>query len=112
MDIKAPKNKYNKLAGIKVKILDIEKSIDIIRNKAPDYEFRTTFVPILLKKEDIIKIAKWLEGSKRFYLQQFKGDLPLLSPSLENVNPFSKEELISTINEIKPYFKNCELRGV
>ena len=112
MDVKAPKNKYNKLVGIKANITDIEKSIEIIRSKAPDYEFRTTFVPDLLKKEDIYKIAKWLKGSKRYYLQQFKSDIPLISENLENVTPYKKEEHIKIIDEIKPYFKNCDLRGV
>ena len=112
MDIKAPKNKYNKLAGIKANLRKIEQSIEIIKNNAPDYEFRTTFIPDLLKKEDIIEIAKWLEESKRFYLQQFKSDTPLISSKLDNVAPYSKEYLIKTLEEIKPFFKNCSLRGV
>jgi len=112
MDIKAPKNKYNKLAGIKANLKKIEQSIEIIKNNAPDYEFRTTFVPDLLKKEDIIEIAKWLEGSKRFYLQQFKSDTPLISSKLDNVAPYSKEDIIKTLEEIKPFFKSCDVRGV
>jgi len=112
MDIKAPKNKYGKLAGIKANLKKIEQSIEIIKNNAPDYEFRTTFVPDLLKKEDIIKIAKWLEGSKRFYLQQFKSDTPLISSKLDNVAPYSKEDIIKTLEEIKPFFKSCDVRGV
>ena len=112
MDIKAPKNKYNKLAGIKANLKKIEQSIEIIKNNAPDYEFRTTFVPDLLKKEDIIEIAKWLEGAKRFYLQQFKSDTPLISSKLDNVAPYSKEDIIKTLEEIKPFFKSCDVRGV
>ena len=112
MDIKAPQNKYNKLAGVTVNLKDIKQSIEITQNNAPDYEFRTTFVPGLLNKEDILKIAKWLEGSKRFYLQQFKGDMPLLSAKLDNVVPYSREDLIKTVKEIKPFFKICDLRGV
>jgi pyruvate formate lyase activating enzyme len=112
MDIKAPKNKYSKLAGIKANLKKIEQSIEIIKNNAPDYEFRTTFVPDLLKKEDIIEIAKWLEGSKRFYLQQFKSDTPLISSKLDNVAPYSKEDIIKTLEEIKPFFKSCDVRGV
>jgi len=112
MDIKAPKNKYDKLTGVKTDIEKVEKSIEIIKNSAPDYEFKTTFAPGLLTKEDIVEIAKWLEGSKRFYLQQFKNDVPLISPKLQNVVPYPKEKLIETLKEIKPYFKFCEVRGV
>lgn len=112
MDIKAPKKKYNQLSGVKTNISKIEKSIEIIKKYAPDYEFRTTFVPDLLEKKDIINIAKWLEGSKQFYLQQFKGDTPLISSKLNNVEPHSKEDIIKTLEEIKPFFKKCDVRGI
>lgn len=112
MDVKAPKNKYDKLTGVKTDIEKIEKSIEIIKNSAIEYEFKTTFAPELLTKEDIVEIAKWLEGSKRFYLQQFKNDVPLISPKLENTAPYSKEKLIETLQAIKPYFKFCDVRGV
>jgi len=112
MDVKAPKKKYDRLAGAKTDISKIEKSIDIIRNHAPDYEFKTTFAPGLLDKKDLVEIAKWLEGSKRFYLQQFKGDTPLISSKLNNVTPYPKEDLVKTLEEIKPFFKNCDVRGI
>ena len=53
MDVKAPKEKYGQLTGVKTDIKKIEISIDIIKKIAPDYEFKTTFVPELLTKEDI-----------------------------------------------------------
>ena len=112
MDVKAPKKKYDQLAGTKTDISKIEKSIDIIRNHAPDYEFKTTFAPNLLDKKDLVEIAKWLDGSKRFYLQQFKGDTPLISSELNNISPYPKEDLIKTLEEIKPFFKNCDVRGI
>lgn len=112
MDIKAPREKYDELSGVKTDIKKIEKSIYIIRNSAPDYEFKTTFVPGLLKKEDIVSIAKWLEGSKKYYLQQFKGDVPLISSNLESIVPYSEEDLFDTLEKIKPYFKICEVRGI
>jgi pyruvate formate lyase activating enzyme len=112
MDIKAPKNKYDKLSGVKTDIKKIEKSIDIIRNSKLDYEFRTTFIPYLLTKQDIIEISKWLKGSKRFYLQQFKNDTPLVSSKLQKVVPYSKEEVLDTLEKIKPHFEKCDARGI
>jgi len=112
MDVKAKKKKYECLSGVKTNLVDIEKSITLIKNSAPDYEFRTTFIPGLLKKEDIIEIAKWLKGSKRFYLQQFKNDIPLVSSEYQNIAPYTKKELIETLNEVKQYFENCDIRGI
>lgn len=112
MDVKAPKEKYDQLVGVKTDLSKIEQSIDLIKNEAPDYEFKTTVVPGMLNKKDIAEIAKWLEGSKQFYLQQFKSDSPLVSSKLNDVAPYSKEELNEMLQEIKPFFKNCSLRGV
>lgn len=112
MDVKAPKNKYDKLTDVKTDIKKIEKSIEIIRNSAPDYEFKTTFMPELLTKEDIVSIAKWLNGSKRFYLQQFKNDVDLISSKLQNVAPYSRDKFIETLNDIKSYFQSCDVRGI
>ncbi len=112
MDVKAPKNKYAQLAGVKTNISTIRRSVDIIMQKAKDYEFKTTFAPDLLKKEDIISIAKWLKGAKKFYLQQFKGDVPVLSSNYMSANPYSKEYLMETLEAIQPYFTACGVRGV
>jgi len=112
MDVKAPKEKYDQLVGVKTDITKIEQSIEIIKNEAPDYEFKTTAVPSMLNKKDIFEIAKWLGISKQFYLQQFKSDSPLVSSKLNGAIPYTKEKLNEMLQEIKPFFKNCCLRGV
>ena len=112
MDVKAPKKKYDQLSGVKTDLSKIENSVEIIKKDAPDYEFRTTFVPQILKKEDIVEIAKWLDGAKNFYLQQFKINPPLVSPKFEKIAPYQKEYLLETLEAIKPYFKHCGIRGL
>ncbi len=111
MDVKAPKNKYIKLSGVKTDVKKISESIEVIRSSAPDYEFKTTFVPDLLKKEDVVDIAKWLKGSKRFYLQQFKNDTEVISSKLLEKQLYPSKYLKETLNEIKPYFDECYIRG-
>jgi pyruvate formate lyase activating enzyme len=112
MDVKAPKSKYHQLAGLPVEMAKIEASIDLIKTKAPAYEFKTTFIPSLLKKEDIIEIARWLSGADAYYLQQFKPISPLMSSVLEKTVPYSREYLYETLTVIKPFFKRCAVRGV
>ena len=112
MDVKAPRQKYEQLTETKTDLAKIEKSIEIIKTEAPDYEFRTTFVPQLLKKQDIIEIAKWLDGAKNYYLQQFQKNPPLLSTKFNDVTQYPKEYLIETYNEIKPCFKKSGIRGI
>jgi pyruvate formate lyase activating enzyme len=112
MDVKAPKKKYRELVDVDVDISKIEASIDLIKNKAPAYEFKTTFVPDLLKKEDIVEIAKWLKGADLYYLQQFKPLSPLISSTLEHAIPYPKNYLEETFTAIQPFFKRCAVRGI
>jgi pyruvate formate lyase activating enzyme len=112
MDIKASKEKYNRLAGVSVDLKQIEKSIELIRKRAPDYEFRTTFVPGLLTKEDIVDIGRWLCGSKRFFLQQCKSDTALLSLDAENIVSYSEKYLAQCMQSIQCFFDECRLRGL
>ena len=111
MDIKAPKEKYSTLSGVNPNMEKIEQSINILKNSGIDYEFKTTIVPEFLDKEDIVKTSKWIKDSKKYYLQQFKNDIPVISKDLENLKPYSTEYLENILNEIKPYFKECKLRG-
>ena len=112
MDVKAPLEKYNELTGVKVNVSKIKKSIEIIKNQASDYEFKTTIIPSFLSKEDIVKIAELLKNSKRYYLQQFKNDTPLISEDLRQIKPYPREYLEGIIEQIKPFFKQCKLRGI
>jgi pyruvate formate lyase activating enzyme len=112
MDVKAPKDKYFKLAGTKVDTKKIQKSIDIIKNSGVDYEFKTTYVPDMLVKEDIVQIGKWLDGSEKYFLQQFKNNTPTLSSDLKNVKSYPKEKLLAALEGVKSFFKHCGVRGV
>jgi pyruvate formate lyase activating enzyme len=112
MDVKAPKKKYHELSGINVDLSKIEASINLIKTKAPAYEFKTTFVPGLLTKEDIVEIAEWLKGAEMYFLQQFKPMKPLVSSQLETVVPYPREYVYETLEAIRPFFKRCAVRGV
>jgi len=112
MDVKAPKKKYPELTGVGTDLSKIEASIDLLKTKAPAYEFKTTFIPGLLTKEDIIEIAQWLKGADTYFLQQFKIKTPLLSPTLETIVPYPREYLVETLKDIQPFFKRCKVRGV
>ena len=70
MDVKAPPARYSELAGVPADLSAIERSIRLVRERAPDYEFRTTVAPGLVA-EDIREIAALLAGSRRWFLQPF-----------------------------------------
>lgn len=110
MDIKAPIDKYNTVANADFAIERVIESIDILKNSYIDYEFRTTICRELLTKEDILKIAEYLKGSRRYYLQNFRdGDTVLGGEN--KFTPYSKKMLIEIKKQIKNYFGVFKIRN-
>ena len=109
LDVKAPKEKYDKVCGKKIDIRKIEKSIEILKKREIDYEFRTTLVPTLIEKEDIFKIVKWISPAKRYYLQNFQPQ-NTIDPSFEKIKPFDNKYLLEIKKIISPFFEMCEIR--
>lgn len=112
MDIKAAPKDYNRAAGIRVDMDAIRESVESIKESGLGYEFRTTVVPGLHSREGMLEIGKWLNGSKRFFLQQFNAGMPLLDKSLEKAKPFTAEELECFAQSLKPFFKEVHVRGI
>jgi len=109
MDIKAPKAKYSGAAGVKVNIKKIEESIDILKEGKIDYEFRSTVVPTILEKEDILKIAQWIRGAKKYYLQNFRPE-KTINPKFEKIKPYPRKYLLEIQKVISPFFEICQVR--
>ncbi len=113
MDIKAPPEKYDDLAGVHVPIKKINESIRLIMNKAIDYEFKTTVVPKLLEKKDITSLARWIQGAQRYYLQQFKMDVPVINEKLRStLTPYQKTDFEAMKTLASKYVQTCSIRGI
>ena len=111
MDIKAPLEKYERVTNAKVNLDSIQRTVDLIRNSDVEYEFRSTVVPGLFDKNDAIAIGKWLKGSKKYFLQQFRPE-KTLNKSFQNEKQYTPEELKEFVELMKPYFEKIEVRGV
>jgi len=95
MDVKTSFKKYRLATSVDVDISTIKESIEIVMS-ANNYEFRTTVVPSVVTKEDIMEIAEEIEGARRYVLQNFRN-IKTLNPDMEKVKPYPS----SYINEIK-----------
>lgn len=115
MDIKAPLEieAYSKSAGIKINgLLDkIKESIRVIKESSVNYEFRTTVVPNLHKKEDIIKIAQYIKGAKKYALQNFKPQ-ETVDPLYMDIKPYNPDQLKEIGEAVSGYVDKCAIRGV
>jgi pyruvate formate lyase activating enzyme len=113
MDIKSSLDNpaYQNLLGEGVTLDKIKESANFLMQGNVDFEFRTTVVSTVHKKEDFTEIAKWIGGKNvKYYLQNF---LPTktIDPEFEKVQPFKKDFLEGVVKEISPHFKSCILRS-
>ncbi|MFH1459899.1 MAG: anaerobic ribonucleoside-triphosphate reductase activating protein [Candidatus Omnitrophota bacterium] len=113
MDIKAPltEEKYIQLTAATVDLLDIKQSINFLIDSKIDYEFRTTVIPGLLDKEDILKIAQSIQGAKKYVLQQFDPK-DTLDSKMGLLKPYSKEMLEQIAELACKFVKNSLVRGI
>lgn len=127
MDIKTTQDSlvYQNLMEEGITISKIKESVDFLKNGNIDWEFRTTVVNTVHKKQDFLEIAKWIGGKNvKYYLQNFRAEKTIdpefsaqggpagVPPgSGEKSKPFPIEFLEEIAKEISPYFKVCQVRG-
>ncbi len=111
MDIKTSFEKYEKLVNSSINLEDIKKSIALV-SKFPEYEFRITLFPEILK-EDLIKIAEYLKANnanKAFFIQQFRAE-NCLNEEAEKAIPYQKKDIEDMLDLIKDYFVKIRFRN-
>lgn len=110
MDIKNSKEKYMLTAECNEQdLVNIEKSISILKQNKVDYEFRTTVVNEYHTVEDIRSIAHWIKGAPKYFLQNFTDSGDLIK---EGLTPVSRETLENMRLATLDIISNTQLRGV
>lgn len=101
LDVKTTFSKYKKITGANVGF-QVKKSMDLINEAGVHLEARTTYVPTLHTKKDIINLADEIEADI-YTIQQFRNK-NVLDPALEKVEVPNPHDLEKLAREIKPYF--------
>lgn len=127
MDVKGPPYLYEKIIGKTIDLRDdVEKGMSIV-TRFPDYEFRTTVVPInrtdngknainFMTVEEAADMAQWMvrvtgSNQHKHYLQPFvprKGEL--VDSRLEDFPETPLGLLNEMQREISKYLPNCKVR--
>lgn len=110
MDIKNAPELYSAAVGVDVRMKDIERSKEFLLSGVIDYEFRTTVVKGLHTKESIVGAAKWIEGAKEYYLQQFKDSGNVIS--IEGLSAFNEAQMHELADAAAKFVPAVEVRGV
>lgn len=109
MDIKNTPEKYALSAGISTDAEAVFESIRFLMESGVDYEFRTTVVKELHTLNDILQIAKHINGAKRYYLQHFKDSGELIEGGY---SAHSTETMKEMLELVKPYVEISGIRGM
>ena len=111
MDIKNAPEEYARTIGLKsFDIAPVERSKEMLLRGDIDYEFRTTVVKGIHTKESLIGAAKWIEGAKEYYLQQFKDSGNLILP--DGLSAYDEKQMHALADAVRDYVPTVEVRGV
>ena len=108
LDIKAPFNKYEQIIGEAIGS-QVRSSMEIC-SEDPDtfLECRTTYVPALMKPEDVVEIAKSIQCD-RYTLQQFNSKTVLDERLKEAVMPL-RDDVKKIAESLKPYLDDIRIK--
>lgn len=123
MDVKGPKDLYSRISGREIDLRAVEEGMRVTAT-APDYEYRTTIVPIVrngekiefMSVEEAVRAAEWIvnitgRDDHRYFLQRFvPREEGLLDARLERFPETPLVLLEEMQKNIKEFILNCSIR--
>ena len=109
MDIKSSRNNYHIACGLNnIDIGIISKSINLIKEKSPSYEFRNTLVKGIHTDDDLLDIADWIGNVNLYFLQNYTDSENVMKRIF---SAFSDEEMHHFKELIIDKVPNTKIRG-
>ena len=109
MDIKNSKERYAETVDVKnFDLAPVEESAALLMEGRTDSEFRTTLVKEYSSAEDMERIAEWLSGAEKYFLQHFKDSGNCIRNDLHEVDEKTALEYKAIA---KKKIRNVRLRG-
>jgi len=111
MDVKNAPLLYGKTVGLRdFDLTDVERSKDFLLTGRVGYEFRTTVVRGLHTAESLCAAARWIEGARAYYLQQYRDSGDVLRP--DGLGAFTDDEMRALLARVRTVLPAARLRGV
>jgi len=113
MDVKAPRDRYEEIVGRPIDLEAIKTSVALLLRSGVDYEFRTTFAP-QLSSVDIVTIATWIRGARRYVLQQYRppGREVDMFGLVDSPPPHPPEYIYESALLARRFVQQCDVRGL
>ena len=111
MDVKNAPLLYGRTVGLRdFDLTEVERSKDFLLELRVDYEFRTTVVRGLHTAESLCAAARWIEGARAYFLQQYKDSGDVLRP--DDLGTFTDDEMRELLHRVRTVLPVTQLRGV
>lgn len=91
MDFKTSLPGYHALVGNGADEMKLRESIELLKEGAAEYEFRTTLIREVHTREILEAMRETLSGAKRLYLQTFRNGITL-DPAFKDFHGFDPDE--------------------
>ena len=108
MDIKNCPEKYDLTCGTSVNLDAIKESIHLLMTSGIGYEFRTTTIEEFHTEEDMKKLAQWIAGASRYFIQKYVDSENCIRHYFHALSPQKAEKYLQIVREFVP---NAALRG-
>ena len=110
MDVKNSPERYPETVGVPgLDLTPVRDSVAWLLEGHVEYEFRTTAVRQLHDAASFQAIGRWLQGARRYYIQNFVDRDTVLRAGLSG---FKKAELEAFASLVRPFVERVEVRGV
>ena len=110
MYIKNCPEDYGRTAGVSnLDVSSIVESVSYLKEGHVPFEFRTTVVKGYHTKESFEKIGLWLQGTERYYLQNFVDSGDLIGKDTEGC---SEKEMKEFLEVVQKYVPSAKVRGI
>ena len=111
MDIKNCKERYRETAGLpsSYDLTPMEDSVKLLMGGEVPYEFRTTIVREYHRPQDVVSMAQWIAGARRYYLQGFVQSENVIKRGLHGLDTVEMDALVPLI---LPYVPSVQVRGL
>ena len=103
MDIKTDFEHYEDVTGVSNPALleRVKESVGILKQLAPDYEFRTTAIAEYHSEANYAAIAEIVRGAKRFFVQKYKdGETNLTQGILHEISEQEAEKFLDAVRAV------------
>ena len=109
MDIKNDLDSYAEIIGISgFDTKNVVRTVEYFLSGKANYEFRTTLIKEFHALDNILKIANWIKGANKYFLQKFKNSENCIESHLSPVDEKTALEYKQLLTE---YIANTNLRG-